>query len=261
MRIVVLMKRTFDTETRIALDADGNIDSEGVNYVVNPYCEFAVEKALRIQEEAGAGEVVILSVGHERTESAIRQCLAMGADRGILITDPALDGGDEYTTALVLAKALQGVEYDLILAGYQAVDDGSAQVGPRVAELLNIPQVTIVTGLEIGDGKAVATREIDDGKEIIEVPLPALFTAQQGLAEPRYPSMKGIMQSKKKPVQHLSLADIGIDAAQVGSAGARVKLVSTVLPEARQAGKLIGGEPEEAAVELARLLVAEAKVI
>jgi electron transfer flavoprotein beta subunit len=255
------MKQTFDTETRIALDADGNIDSEGVNYVVNPYCEFAVEKALRIKEESGAGEVVILSVGPERTESAIRQCLAMGADRGILISDPALDGGDEFTTALVLAKALDGVEYDLILAGYQAVDDGSAQVGPRVAELLNIPQVTIVTGLEIGDGKAVATREIDDGKEIIEVPLPALVTAQQGLAEPRYPSMKGIMQSKKKPIQHLTLADIGLAADRVGSGGARVKLESTVLPEPRQAGKLIGGEPEEAALDLARLLLTEAKVI
>jgi electron transfer flavoprotein beta subunit len=261
LKIVVLMKQTFDTETRIALDADGNIDSEGVNYVVNPYCEFAVEKALRIKEESGAGEVVVLSIGPERTESAIRQCLAMGADRGILISDPALDGGDEYTTALVLAKALDGVEYDLILAGYQAVDDGSAQVGPRVAELLNIPQVTIVTGLEIADGKAVATREIDDGKEIIEVSLPALFTAQQGLAEPRYPSMKGIMQSKKKPIQHLTLTDLGLAADQAGSGGARVKLEATVLPEQRQAGKLIGGEPEEAALDLARLLLTEAKAI
>lgn len=209
------MKQTFDTETKITLNAGGQIDSNGVNYVVNPYCEFAVEEALRIKERLGTGEVVILSVGPERVEAAIRQCLAMGADRGILVNDPALEGGDEYTAAQVLAKALEKEGYDLILAGFQAVDDGSAQVGARVAELLNIPQVTIITKLELENGKAVATREIDDGLEIIEVPLPAIFTAQQGLAEPRYPSMKGIMQSKKKPLDRLTLADIGVSPDQV----------------------------------------------
>ena len=156
----------------------------------------------------------------------------------------ALDGGDEYTTALVLAKAMEKVEYDLILAGFQAVDDGSAQVGARVAELLNIPQVTIVVKLEIDSGKAIATREVDDGMEIIEVPLPALFTAQQGLAEARLPSMKGIMQAKKKPLQRLTLADLGLSADEVGAAGARVKQDKLVLPDARKAGKIIPGEPE-----------------
>ncbi len=261
MKIVVLMKQTFDTETRIALNAQGAIDDAGVNYVVNPYCEIATEEALRQKEQLGEGEVIIVSVGPDRTEAAMRQCLAMGADSGVLISDPALEGGDEYTTALVLAKALSNMEYNLILAGFQAVDDGSAQVGPRVAELLNIPQVTIVTKLEVSPGKAVATREIDDGSEIIEVPLPALFTAQQALAEPRYPSMKGIMQAKKKPVQRLTLADLGISADQVGAGGARVKLESLAMPEPRQAGKIIEGEPEEATVELARLLHTEAKAV
>jgi len=261
LKIVVLMKQTFDTETRIALDSKGDIDSTGVNYVVNPYCEFAVEEALRIKEQFGAGEVVVVSVGPDRAESAIRKCLAMGADSGVLIDDPALKGGDEYTTALVLARVLEGMEYDLILGGLQAVDDGSAQVGSRVAELLNIPQVTIVTKLEISPGKAVATREIDDGMEIIEVPLPALFTAQQGLAEPRYPSMKGIMQAKKKPVQRLTLADIGIFVDQVGAGGARVKLETLDLPELRKAGKIVGGEPGDAAIEVVRLLCTEAKAV
>ncbi len=261
MKIAVLMKQTFDTETRITLDSKGAIDSTGVNYVVNPYCEFAVEEALRINEQTGGGEVVVVSAGPDRTEAAIRQCLAMGADRGILINDPALEDGDEYTTAIVLAKALQSTEYDLILAGFQAVDDGSGQVGARVAELLGIPQVTIVVKLEIGAGKATATREIDDGMEIIEVPLPALFTAQQGLAEPRYPSMKGIMQAKKKPVQRLALADLGVSAGEVGASGARVKLESLALPEARKAGKVIEGEPEEATLELVRLLCTEAKAV
>ncbi len=261
MKIAVLMKQTFDTETRITLDSKGAIDSAGVNYVINPYCEFAVEEALRINEQSGGGEVVIVSAGPDRTETAIRQCLAMGADRGILISDPALEDGDEYTTAIVLAKALQNVAYDLILAGFQAVDDGSGQVGARVAELLGIPQVTIVLKLEVGAGKATATREIDDGMEIIEVPLPALFTAQQGLAVPRYPSMKGIMQAKKKPIQRLTLGDLGLAAGEAGASGARVKLQSLALPEARKAGKVLEGEPEEAAIELVRLLCTEAKAV
>ncbi|MDA8236131.1 MAG: electron transfer flavoprotein subunit beta/FixA family protein [Clostridia bacterium] len=261
MKIAVLMKQTFDTETKISLDAKGQIDSTGVNYVVNPYCEFAVEEALRIKERLGAGEVVVLSIGSEQVESALRTCLAMGADRGVLVNDPALEGGDEYTTAQVLAKALQKEDYDIILAGFQAVDDGSGQVGPRIAELLNIPQVTIVTKLELADGKAVATREIDDGVELIEVPLPALFTAQQGLAEPRYPSMKGIMQSKKKPIDRLTLADLGVSAEGVGANGAKVSIAALSLPAPRQAGKIVGGEPAEAAVELVKLLRTEAKII
>lgn len=261
MKIVVLMKQTFDTETKIALDANGQIDSNGVNYVVNPYCEFAVEKALQIKEGLGSGEVVILSAGPERVETSIRQCLAMGADRGILVEDAALEGGDEFTTAKVLAKALENEGYDIVLAGFQAVDDSSAQVGSRVAEILNIPQVTIATGLEINDGKAVVTREIDDGVEIIEVPTPAVFTAQQGLAEPRYPSMKGIMQAKKKPLARLSLADLGISADEVGTNGAKVKIEALSMPAARQAGKIIGGEPADAAVEVVRLLQTEAKII
>lgn len=261
MKILVLMKQTFDTETRIALDASGQIDSNGVNMVVNPYDEFAVEEALRIKEKLGDGEVVVLSAGEEQAETAIRQCLAMGADRGILVSDPALVGSDESASAKVLAKALEKEGYDIILAGFQAVDDGSGQVGPMVAELLNIPQVTIVTKLELSDGKATATREIDDGVEIIEVPLPAIFTAQQGLAEPRYPSMKGIMQAKKKPLDRLTIADLGISADEVGANAAKVKIQLISMPEARQAGKKIAGEPAEAAIELVKLLRTEAKII
>lgn len=261
MKIVVLMKQTFDSETKISLDGNGQIDSTGVNYIVNPYCEFAVEEALRIKERLGTGEVVILSFGSDRAESAIRTCLAMGADRGILVNDERLEGGDEYVTAKVVAKALEKEGYDIVLAGFQAIDDMSAQVGPRVAELLNIPQVTLVTKLDLGDGKAVATREIDDGVEIIEVPLPAIFTAQQGLAEPRYPSMRGIMQAKKKPIAQLTLADLGVSDSEVGTGGAKVIVESVSLPEGRQAGKIVGGEPADAAVELVNLLRTEAKII
>jgi len=261
VKILVLMKQTFDTETKISLDASGQIDRDGVNYVVNPYCEFAVEEALRIKEKLGTGEVVVMSMGPEQAETAIRTCLAMGADRGIIVTDPATEGGDEYTTAQVLAKALEKEGFDLILAGFQAVDDGSGQVGARVAQLLNIPQVTIITKLEIEDGKAIATREIDDGVELIEVPLPAIFTAQQGLAEPRYPSMRGIMQAKKKPLARLTLADLGISGDEAGAKASKVTIEALSMPAARQAGKIIDGEPEEAAVQVVNLLRTEAKVI
>ncbi|MDT3701303.1 MAG: electron transfer flavoprotein subunit beta/FixA family protein [Thermincola sp.] len=203
----------------------------------------------------------MLSVGPERAEAAIRSCLAMGADRGIIVTDPATEGGDEFATATVVAKAAQNEGFDIILAGFQAVDDGSGQVGARVAELLNIPQVTIVTKLDIEGGKAVATREIDDGVELIEVPLPAIFTAQQGLAEPRYPSMKGIMQAKKKPLDRLTLEDLGMSAGEAGASAAKVTIEALTMPPARQAGKIVGGEPVDAAVELVKLLRTEAKVI
>lgn len=261
MNILVLMKQTFDTETKISLDASGKIDEAGVNFVVNPYCEFAVEEALRIKERLGSGEVTVLSVGPERAEAAIRQCLAMGADKGVIVNIDNLQGGDEFTTAQIVAKAVEKVQYDLIIAGFQAVDDGSAQVAPRVAEILGIPQVTVITKLEFEGDKAIATREIDDGVEIIEVSLPAIFTAQQGLAEPRYPSMKGIMQAKKKPLDRYTLEDLGLNASDFGAEGAKVKVIDLSLPNPRKGGKIVEGEPEEAAAKVVQLLRSEAKIV
>jgi electron transfer flavoprotein beta subunit len=257
MNIVVLLKQTFDTEAKIALDAGGQINRQGVSLIINPYDEFAVEEALRLKEKNG-GEVTVVSAGPPEAQDALRQALAMGADKAVHITDPALDGADEYTAAAVLAKALEGLQCDLVLAGWRAVDDGSAQVAVRVAEILGLPQVNVVTRLEVADGKAVATRDIEGGSEVVEVPLPAVITAQKGLNEPRYPSMKGIMQAKKKPMQKLSLGDLGLDA---GQAAPKVKALSYSLPSARSAGKIVPGEVAEAACELARLLREEAKII
>jgi electron transfer flavoprotein beta subunit len=181
----------------------------------------------------------------------------MGADKAVLV-DPGDVELDEYSTATILAKVISGMEYDIILGGFRAIDDGSAQVAGRVAEILNIPVVNVVTKLEIENGKAVATREIEGGSEVVEVSLPAVITAQKGLNEPRYPSMKGIMKAKKKPMDKKSLADLGLDESQIA---AKVKAISFSLPEARKAGKVIPGEAAEAARELARLLREEAKVI
>lgn len=257
MKIAVLIKQTFDTEAKILIDANGRISRQGVSLIMNPYDEYAVEEALRLKEKNG-GEVTVVSAGAPEVQDALRQALAMGSDKAVLVTDPSLADGDEFTAAVVLAKVLSTLEYDLILAGWRAIDDGSAQVGVRVADLLGLPQVNVVTKLEVADGKALATREIEGGSEVVEVPLPAVITAQKGLNEPRYPSMKGIMQAKKKPMQKLSLGDLGLDAAQTG---AKVKAKAYFLPSVRAAGKIVPGEVPEAARELVRLLREDAKII
>lgn len=256
MKIVVCMKQTFDTEAKIAIDANGKINKSGVSLIMNPYDEFAVEEALRIKEKSG-GDVTVVSVGGPEVQDALRQALAMGADKAVMV-DPGMEEVDEFTTASVLAKAISGMEYDIILGGMRAIDDGSTQVSGRVAEILGVPVVNAVVKLEVADGKAVATNEIEGGSQIVEVALPAVFTAQKGLNEPRYPSMKGIMQAKKKPMEKKVLGDLGLDAGQVA---AKVKAVSYFLPSARAAGKIVPGEPADAARDLVKALREEAKVI
>lgn len=257
MKIAVLMKQTFDTAAIISLDANGQIERQGVNLIINPYDEFAVEEALRLKEKHG-GEVTVISAGAPETQDALLQALSMGADKAILVTDDNMAGSDEYAAALVLSKVLGGLEFDLLLAGWRAVDDGSAQVAVRVAELLGLPQVNVVTKLTIEDAKAVATRDIEGGSEVVEVPLPALVTAQKGLNEPRYPTMRGIMQAKKKPFQKLSLSELELDAAQIAP---KVKAISYFLPAPRAACRLVPGEAPEAARELCRILRETAKII
>jgi len=254
MKILVCLKQTFDTEAKIVLDGNGKIDRKGVSMIVNPYDEYAVEEALKIVEKDG-GSVTAVSVGDAGTQDALRQALAMGADDAVLVDVGDMEL-DEYATATILAKAISGLEYDLVIGGFRAIDDGSAQVCGRVAEILNIPVVNVVTKLEVAGGKAVATREIEGGNEVVEVALPAVITAQKGLNEPRYPSMKGIMKAKKKPLAKKTLADLGLDAV-----APKVKVNSFSLPEARQAGKIIPGEAAEAAAQVAKLLREEAKVI
>jgi len=256
LEIIVLMKQTFDTEAKITLDNEGKINRQGVNLIINPYDEFAVEEALRIKEKHG-GEVALVSVGGDSVQEALRQALAMGADRALLI-NPEVAEVDEYTTATILAKAVSGMEYDLILGGWRAIDDGSAQVVGRVAEILDLPVVNQVTKIEIEPGKAVATRDIEGGSEVVEVPLPAVLTAQKGLNEPRYPTMKGIMQAKKKPMEKKSLADLGLSADQ---AAPKVKVLEYFLPKPRAAGKILEGEVPEAVAALVKALREEAKVI
>jgi electron transfer flavoprotein beta subunit len=257
MNIVVTIKQTFDTEAKIVLDGNGNIDGNGVNLVINPYDEFAIEEALKMKEKFG-GDVTIVSVGGAKTDTAIRTALAMGCDKAVRIDDPALANADEWAIAEILAKAVSGLPCDVILSGRIAVDDGSSQVAVRLADALGVPSVSSVLKLDVEDGTATVTREIDGGTELIEVGLPAVFTAQKGLNEPRLPSMKGIMGAKKKEIAVKSLADLGLDA---DAARPKMSAPKFSLPSPRKGGRVIPGEAADAARELARLLREEAKAI
>ncbi|MDR0570792.1 MAG: electron transfer flavoprotein subunit beta/FixA family protein [Clostridiales Family XIII bacterium] len=255
MNILVSLKQTFDTEAKIAISG-GKIDATGVNLVINPYDEFAVEEALKLREKFG-GEVTIISIGGDKVETSVRTALAMGADKGVIVNDPALEGADECVIAEVLAKAIAQQPYDLVLSGRIAVDDGSSQVAVRTADVLNIPSVSSILKLEIEGDVATVTREIDGGTEELEVKMPALFTAQKGLNEPRYPTMPGIMKAKKKEVKTVTLADLGIS-----DAAPKMNAPKYSLPSPRKAGTILSGmEAPDAARELAKLLHEEAKVI
>lgn len=257
MNIVVCLKQTFDTEAKIVLDSKGNIDGNGVNLIMNPYDEFAVEEALKLKEKFG-GEVTLISMGNERVQEALRTALAMGCDKAVLVNDPALDSPDEWVTAEILAKVASQMPYDIILAGRIAVDDGSSQVAVRLADALKILSVSCILKLEVEDNKATVTREIDGGTEVIEVSLPAVLTAQKGLNVPRYPTMPGIMKAKKKEIKVLSLSDLGLNASDLQR---KMSITKFSLPSPRKGGKQISGEAADAARELARLLREEAKVI
>ncbi len=257
MNIVVCLKQTFDTEAKIVLDNNGKIDSNGVNLIINPYDEFAVEEALKLKEKFG-GEVTVVSMGSERVQEALRTALAMGCDKAVRVDYPETETPDEWVAAEVLAKAVSQNPYDIILGGRIAVDDGSGQVAIRLAEALNIPSVNCILKLEIEDNDTVATREIDGGTELTEVSLPAVFTAQKGLNEPRYPTMMGIMKAKKKEIEVLTLEDLGIDIADLPQ---KINVLKFSLPSPRKGGKKISGEAADAAKELARLLREEAKAI
>lgn len=261
MNVVVLVKRVPDTETRIQIK-DGKVVTDGISWIISPYDEYGVEEALRLIEKNG-GKVTLLCLGPEESKETIRKGLALGADEAVHLNDPAFLGGDASTTAKVLAAALKKMQFDIVLAGKQAVDEDNAQVAIRVAELMNLPEVNSVIKLELSEDKKSARciREVDGDRDIAETSLPAIIATQQGLNEPRYPSLKGIMGAKKKPIKDWKAADIGIDPSTVGAAGAKLEVVNIQPPPARPPGKLIPGDAQTAAKELVRLLREEAKVI
>ena len=250
MKIAVCIKRVPDTETRIKVGGDSvTIDEAGVKFILNPYDEFAVEEALQRKEKAGAGEVVVVTVGPDAAQETIRTALAMGADRGVLLKVDAIPA-DPLAVARALAAELKDGGYDLILFGKMAVDDYHHATGIMTAELLGLPGITAAVKLEIADKKLTAEREVEGGVEVVEASLPAVVTADKGLNSPRYPALKGIMAAKKKPIES--------KPAALGPV--RVKCASIGLPPERKEGRIVGEGPD-AVPELVRLLQQEAKVL
>lgn len=258
MEILVLLKQVPATESMIAIADDGvSIKTDGLKYVINPYDEIAVEEALKVRETHG-GTVTIVTVGPAKATEAVRTALAMGADKGVLV-DPGDIACDGLLVAKILSAAIKEMPCDLIVAGHRAVDDDNFQVGPAVAELLGLPNISMVIKEEIADGKITCTCTVEGGTREIEASLPALISTQRGLNEPRYASLPGIMKAKKKPLETKTLADIGLDA---GSVAVKVKVNGLQLPAERKGGKIIDGDSVQAKVaELVKLLKEEAKVI
>ena len=264
MNILVCLKQVPDTETQIKVAPDGiSIATDNIKWIINPYDEYAVEEALRLKEKFG-GEVTIIGAGPNRVTESIRTALAMGADKGILVDDPAITGSDSLGIAKILSAAIKELDYDIILCGKQGMDDDYGIVGSLLAELLGIPQISVVVKLEVSEDASTikAHREVEGATLVIESPLPALITAQKGLNEPRYASLPGIMKAKKKPLDVKTIADLGLDASQVGESGAKIQIMQITPPEEREAGKIVEGEtPQEMAANLVKLLHEKAKII
>ena len=249
MKVLVAVKRVIDAYVKVRVKSDGSgVETQNVKMSMNPFCEIAVEEAVRLKEAGIATELVAVSCGPQQSQETIRTALAMGADRGILVQS------DEALEPLAIAKLLKAVvekeQPDLVLLGKQAVDNDFGQTGQMLSALLGWSQATYASKIQKADGELTVTREIDGGLETIKVKLPAIVTADLRLNEPRYASLPNIMKAKKKPIDVMTPADLGVEAAP------RLSLVQVAEPPARQAGVKVSS-----VAELVDKLRNEAKVI
>ncbi|HEV8308810.1 MAG TPA: electron transfer flavoprotein subunit beta/FixA family protein [Methylomirabilota bacterium] len=259
MKVLVLIKQVPDTATQVKVSADPRrIDTTGITWIVSPYDEFAIEEALRIKEKRGQGEVVTVTLGPDRAKEALRSCLAMGADRGIHVNDPAFEGADTLLAARVLAAVITREQPQLVLTGRQAIDDDMGAVGAQVAELLGWPCLSWIMEEAIADdgSKVRAGRQVEGGLELFDLPLPCLLTAQKGINEPRYPTLKGIMGAKKKEIKELKAADLGL-----GEVAPELEVVTLEALPPRPPGRILTGDPKDMARELVRALREDIKVV
>lgn len=248
MKILVFVNHVPDTETKVKVGADGKvIDPSGVNFMLNPYDEIGVEEALKTRQQFG-GEVVAVSLGTDANKETLRKVLAMGCDKAVLLKDTSVR--DSFAIARSLADFASEYEADIIFCGKQSIDYDESQIGGLVAEMLGIPSISVVVKLEIKDGIVIAEREIEGGHEIVHSALPIVISAQKGLNEPRYPSLKGIMDAKRKPIEEIVPSTVEL----------RVEVSAMSKPPQKAKGKIVGSDAS-AAKELVRLLHEEAKVI
>jgi electron transfer flavoprotein beta subunit len=259
VKIVVLMKPVPDTTGQERLLPDGRVDRTASAAVVNANDEYAIEAALKLTE-AGGGDVTLLSMAPANGPDTMRKALAMGAARGVLVTDPALEGSCTLSTTRVLAAALRTLEFDLVLAGADTSDGGAGVVPAGVAALLGLPYLSYAAKIEPsgagGSGRVRVHRISPAGFDILEAPLPALVVATQALGEPRYPSLKGIMAARSKEITVRSLADVGLDGSRVGGAVATTRVLGARPPTAREATVVVREAPAEAARRVVDFLAA-----
>jgi electron transfer flavoprotein beta subunit len=259
LNILVPVKSVMDVELNIRVK-DGKVAEDGMNYILSKWDENAVEAALQLKEKHG-GEVTVVSIGPDRAGEALRKALAMGADKAVHVNDPAAEGSDSFGIARILAAVAKKGGYDLIVTGKQAQDTDMGATGAVLAALLDWPAVVNVQAIANLEGNKLTLHRLGHaGKEVIEVTLPALFTANDSLNEPRLASLRGIMQAKKKPFAALKLADLGVNPSDAGAAGARVQVVEVTPPAGRSAGKKFEGDPAEIAKQVVDLLANEAKI-
>ncbi|HKD74553.1 MAG TPA: electron transfer flavoprotein subunit beta/FixA family protein [Ktedonobacterales bacterium] len=240
MKIVVCMKETPATEVPKTLGADMRLTRNPADTIINPFDEYTIEEGLRQQEKLGS-EVVILTMSPGTTSDVMRKALAMGADSGIFITDPALAGSDAVATGRVLAAALQKIGYDLALFGQSSADAYGGIVPSVVAEVLGVPLLSFANKLEIEGNTVTIERQAEVGYVKAQGTLPALVSVTKAINLPRYPSMKGIMGAKKKPVETLSLADLGVDASGVGANAARERVTGASPVSTQRRHEIITG--------------------
>ncbi len=261
MRIVVSIKQVPET-TEVKIDqASNRVDTEGLTRIINPYDTYALEEAVRIKEASGA-TVAVISAGPEKADESLREALAMGADEAFLLCDKAFEGSDPVATAYIVAKGIAKCgAYDLVIAGRQAMDGSSGQVGPSLAEELGLPMISFVRKIEeIKDGYIRVQRMTDDGYEVLEGPLPMVITVVKEINEPRLASLKGLMKAKRVEMPVWTAADIGADPSRFGPTGSPTQTVKVAPPPPRSGGEMIGGEPAEQVKTLVAKLKA-AKVL
>lgn len=259
MKILVLIKQTPDTETKIKLSGDGKSVEQGdIKYIINPYDEFAIEEALKLKEKLGTGEVVIASFGADAARELIIKGLAMGGDRGLLISNAGMEQADSLEISKVLAGAIKGENANIVFCGKQAIDDDNMHVQTMTAEILGWPHVNVITKFELNGTTARVEREVEGGQvEVYDVQLPAIFGAHKSLNTPRYASLPGIMKAKKKPFDAKKPSDFGVTP---GAAKSMIK--GYKYPPEKPKGKLFQGESVEAMVDkVVKLLREEAKAL
>ncbi|HEX2465950.1 MAG TPA: electron transfer flavoprotein subunit beta/FixA family protein [Thermoanaerobaculia bacterium] len=265
MKIAVCIKQVPDTEARLRLNKQGTwIEEEDLPFVINESDECALEEALQIRDKSGGGEVVVFSLGPERVREALRKALALGADRAAHLHDPAFSLGDPVATARALAAAVGREPFDLVLTGSQSDDLGWGVTASLVAARLGLPHAWLVMGIEVenGGGSARVVREMEAGKnEIFRLRLPAVLEVQAGINHPRYASLKGIMQAKRKEIATLSRAEIGLAEGEAGAAGSRVEILKVDFPRAGTGARILEGDVASTASQLVELLRAEARVL